>query len=131
MSSKSATLKVMWFMPRLSLFMGSPICEVEKTLSIRRTTNSLLFKKNASTGAVLDSMLEMQAKQRANGGPKTGEMEYDDTFICDNVSDTHLICLECLVHCFDGYLLRKGSAEMALGLLNCRHPAVYLSGLPR
>lgn len=40
-------------------------------------------------------MLEMQAKQRANGGPKTGEIDYDDTFICDNVSATQYICLEC------------------------------------
>ena len=32
-------------------------------------------------------MLEMQAAQRAAGGPKDGEIEYDDNFIYDNVSE--------------------------------------------
>lgn len=33
-------------------------------------------------------MLEMQAKQVEDGGPTNEEMEYDDVFILDNVSDT-------------------------------------------
>lgn len=64
-------------------------------ISIVWRTVNLLLLKNVGTGRVLDTMLEMQAKQRANGGPKTGEIDYDDTFICDNVSATQYKCIHC------------------------------------
>ena len=48
-----------------------------------------LIQGAVRTGGALDRMLEMQAKQLAAGGPKDGEMEYDDSFIYDNVSQSH------------------------------------------
>ena len=47
---------------------------------------SVLTKGFNHNGGILDTMLEMQARQRAAGGPKYGEMGYDDTFIYDSVS---------------------------------------------
>lgn len=52
----------------------------------RESSSSVDSSGRSRTGGVLDVMLNMQAKQAADGGPKDGEYEFDDAFIHDNVS---------------------------------------------
>lgn len=52
----------------------------------RKSSSSVGSSGCSRTGGVLDKMLDMQAKQAADGGAKDGEYEFDDEFIHDNVS---------------------------------------------